>query len=280
MVVVYSGDSDRPPPCWDAEVPSERPTYAHFVTVPSDHREPLPPAAGEPFLPANTPVDGGEEAAAAESVARPNAARDPRMSLPTLRLATWPSADEERLPVPRAAQDRRGRTRRRWPFVVFGLLGFTGLVLAFPTEPGEPPPPPVDRAAPSEVAAPAVMQPAPGTAERVEASPPAPEASASTPEAQPLPPARPAAGKFQRVTLEVFPADAKVIRRGVRQPGPPYSFKIPKGKTVSIEVAKKGFVTRKVVLDGSESPVVVGLFRKSLRQKDTSGASKSVGSGL
>jgi len=62
-----------------------------------------------------------------------------------------------------------------------------------------------------------------------------------------------------RVRLQVFPADAKVGRRGFTQKGPPYEFDVPKGKRIALEVVRKGYTTRKVTLDGSSSRVVVGL---------------------
>ena len=51
-----------------------------------------------------------------------------------------------------------------------------------------------------------------------------------------------------------------VGRRGVTQK-PPYEFDVPKGKRITLEVLKKGYVTRKVTLDGSSTRVTVGLAR-------------------
>jgi hypothetical protein len=64
-----------------------------------------------------------------------------------------------------------------------------------------------------------------------------------------------------RVHLEVIPTDAKVGRRGFTQKGPPYYFEVPKGKRVELEVVRKGYVTRKVTLDGRSPRVVVGLAK-------------------
>ena len=61
--------------------------------------------------------------------------------------------------------------------------------------------------------------------------------------------------------LEVIPTDAQVGRRGFTQKGPPYYFDVPKGKRVELEVVRKGYVTRKVTLDGRSSRVVVGLAK-------------------
>jgi hypothetical protein len=63
------------------------------------------------------------------------------------------------------------------------------------------------------------------------------------------------------VRLEVIPADAQVGRRGFTQKGPPYYFDVPKGKRVELEVVRKGYVTRKVTLDGRSPRVVVGLAK-------------------
>jgi hypothetical protein len=63
-----------------------------------------------------------------------------------------------------------------------------------------------------------------------------------------------------RVTLEVVPADARVVHQGRLQP-PPYEFDVPKGKKIALELARFGFVTQKVVLDGKKPVVKIGLRR-------------------
>lgn len=70
-----------------------------------------------------------------------------------------------------------------------------------------------------------------------------------------------------RVRLEVFPADAKVGRRGFTQKGPPYVFDVPKGKKVELEVVRKGYTTRKVTLDGASPRVVVGLAKSRIQNR-------------
>jgi hypothetical protein len=64
-----------------------------------------------------------------------------------------------------------------------------------------------------------------------------------------------------RVTLEVRPPDAKVNQRGVAVPGPPYVFDVPKGKRITVEVARAGFVTRKVVIEDKKPLISLGLVR-------------------
>jgi hypothetical protein len=100
------------------------------------------------------------------------------------------------------------------------------------------------------------------------------KAAAATPALAPARPAAPAkaaaskavsvpdaASSSTRVRLEVIPADAQVGRRGFTQKGPPYYFDVPKGKRVELEVVRKGYVTRKVTLDGRSPRVVVGLAK-------------------
>ena len=117
----------------------------------------------------------------------------------------------------------------------------------------------------SAVAAPPL---APAVDAKVVTAPaPAPARPATTTKAA----AAPAAGKTHsapdaasgstRVRLEVIPTDAKVGRRGFTQKGPPYNFEVPKGKRVELEVVRKGYVTRKVTLDGRSSRVVIGLAK-------------------
>lgn len=62
------------------------------------------------------------------------------------------------------------------------------------------------------------------------------------------------------VVLDVLPPDAKVAVKGVQQHGPPFVFDIPPGKRVAVEVMRRGFVTRRAVIDGSSPRVTVGLL--------------------
>lgn len=90
------------------------------------------------------------------------------------------------------------------------------------------------------------------------------EAHAALPSASSAPEAAASADTVDpnstRVTLEVVPADARVIQQGRLQP-PPYVFDVPKGKKISLELARFGFVTQKVVLDGKKPLVKIGLRR-------------------
>jgi hypothetical protein len=62
------------------------------------------------------------------------------------------------------------------------------------------------------------------------------------------------------VVIEVVPYDAKVLLAGVAQPGPPFVISVPAGKRIALEVAKKGYAPRRVVVDGSESKMTIGLL--------------------
>ena len=62
----------------------------------------------------------------------------------------------------------------------------------------------------------------------------------------------------QRVELVVEPLDTKVGYRGAEVKRP-YVFNIPRGKRMAVELARKGYVTRRVVLDGSQAMVRIGM---------------------
>ena len=73
----------------------------------------------------------------------------------------------------------------------------------------------------------------------------------------------PVAGDTVKVELSVYPYDAAVGYLGIMQKGGPrYIFEVPKGKSIAVEVARKGYGTRKVILDGTQAQLSIGL-RKS-----------------
>jgi hypothetical protein len=187
--------------------------------------------------------------------------------------------------VPAHAEPVRSpRSTKRWMFVAAAGLAVTGY---FAVRSPSAPPPVAEKA---ETPAPANAAPAPREQEATKApvqrgepagprSPAAPAAADPLP--RPPPPAdvpkdsgkdsprepvksarssKPVPPNATRVRLEVHPPDAKVGRRGVTQK-PPYEFDVPKGKRIALEVLKKGYVTRKVTLDGTSTRVVVGLNR-------------------
>jgi hypothetical protein len=68
------------------------------------------------------------------------------------------------------------------------------------------------------------------------------------------------------VELSVYPVDAAVGYLGVMQTGrPPYKFEVPEGKRIAIEVAHPGYGTRKVLLDGSQTRLSIGLRKTTTK---------------
>jgi hypothetical protein len=87
-----------------------------------------------------------------------------------------------------------------------------------------------------------------------------PGASAAAP-----PPAEPvtsATAEVTRVTLEVFPPNAKVTYAGGGFTGPVGEIDIPRGRRVALQIAHKGYATRRLVLDGSKPKVAIGLVKQ------------------
>lgn len=263
MVVVYSGDSDRPPPEFDSRAPSERATQIDIeLTAP-----PQPfPLAGDLTPPS------GEDAPPRETVLADRAA--PSSEPEPTTLSTRTSDPEKRVdveagstPVLSADPKVTQSGLRVWPFIVLGALAALILIVALPSADPTPlqvPPRTAHVAEPESKSSPLEdsRSPRPALVEKKSESPASPEPLTWV--ATPAPASAADEGALaQWVTLEVFPEDTKVFRRGLRVAGPPYSFKIPKGGRVAVELARAGFVTRKVVLDGSEPNVVIGLFRKN-----------------
>jgi hypothetical protein len=77
----------------------------------------------------------------------------------------------------------------------------------------------------------------------------------------PKPPIFTAPVPRRKVILQVFPYNARVYLRGLALEGPPYTVEVPIAKRVTLEVARPGYVTRRVSLDGLTHKVVVGLTR-------------------
>jgi hypothetical protein len=144
------------------------------------------------------------------------------------------------------------------PAALVALVAGVIITLLLATRPeSAPAPPPRAKSEPDRAAVSAVEEPA-------MTPPPQREAVA-----QPLQPRVPhtkgpdqASGvnqRVRRVTIQVLPVDAKVVYRGVKRPGPPYEVDVPIGKKIALEVVRKGFVTRRLVIDGSEAKVSVAL---------------------
>jgi hypothetical protein len=76
----------------------------------------------------------------------------------------------------------------------------------------------------------------------------------------------------KQVRVEVEPADSRIAISG-RAATAPYLFEVPKGGRVVLEVARAGYITRRIVLDGSRDLVRVGmtLKPKSVEPKPSTG---------
>jgi hypothetical protein len=104
---------------------------------------------------------------------------------------------------------------------------------AAPTEPE------LDAKAPSDSGATTVTAPS--------AAAPPPSASAA------------GAGETARVNIDSVPPGARLFWRGKEVGTTPFTLEIPAGARRSYELGKPGFVTRRVVIDGSKSEISIGL---------------------
>lgn len=88
---------------------------------------------------------------------------------------------------------------------------------------------------------------------------------ATTTSARPSSTARVSAGAAEQVEVHfvLFPLDARVFRGDEDIGQMPVSLNVTKGEPVVLTVRRRGFSTRKVVVDGSETRVVVGLVKSA-----------------
>jgi hypothetical protein len=109
-----------------------------------------------------------------------------------------------------------------------------------------------------------------GTAEAKAASPEferpevpkLPAALGSAASDMPAEPATPSKPDVTRVTVEVLPPRAKVTFPGGSWTGPIGEVEVPRGQQVTLQIARPGYVPRRLVLDGSKRKVIVGLVKK------------------
>jgi hypothetical protein len=122
-----------------------------------------------------------------------------------------------------------------------------------------PPPAPVAQVSKAEPA----QQPAPPAAVPAEA--PAAGTAEKEPElAAPPPVAEPAAANGKKVVIvKVRPVSARFYYKGKKVGGSPMRVELEPGEKRAFEVGHPLFVTRKVVIDGSEPEVMVGLHPKA-----------------
>ncbi len=255
MVVVYSGDSDRPPPEWTFE--SAR--LAEARSAPS--HEPFPLASDLPWegseaVPA-LPDAATEEPAPAPESAAPSPPLTEVRPAPNVATSALPD-----VPVKSVAGVTPRRPHRRSGAVVALLLGGAGAFAwntrrsaEVPTERSlvaavEPSRPDVQRSEPQPSASPTPSSIAEPIAAPVSPAPVAPSASASAPQTV-------------EVTLDVTPPDAKVFVRGLMKPGsPPFTFTVEKGRRMSVEITRPGYVARRFDFDGSKTQLAVGLIKR------------------
>ena len=282
MVVVFSGESAPPRPPWcDDEAPS-RPSGMGISSP--NHPEPFPFADDLPY---------DENVAPPQPEARKTipprglgAGRQAKLSsslLPRPPLLPRGLAESEidskqgrtsHAPAQACQSEPRVRPRSaiaRPTLLILGAVGLIGL-LAYAVLSGRFGRSSADSGEVAEHSAQPRMQthPAPspqllqapsaavsnGSSEVAVASQEAHEVALGSVDAQ-------ATDQSRHVVLEVTPLDAKVVYKGVGQPGPPFEFEIPEGKQLAVEVARRGFITRRVVIDGSAPNMNVGLVRKS-----------------
>jgi len=241
MVVVYSGDSDRPPPLWDSGEPSSRRTQLDFDL----------PAASEPFPPAESAVP-------------------PRVSMPSPAAAEAAPSMARTPEAPSGVSTRSPAPMRRvwlWPALALGALVTMLSVLAVSglerTAPDTNARRSRARVAPDPIPVP-VEEPSIAAARAETSARLAPASTSDSSTSAPVPSSKAPV----TVKLDVFPPDARVLRRGVSLPGPPYAVQIPPGKRVAVEVTRAGFIPRRVVLDGTEPDVSIGLYRQGAKRRD------------
>jgi hypothetical protein len=105
--------------------------------------------------------------------------------------------------------------------------------------PAAPTEPELDAKAPSDSAASAPAAPS--------AAAPSSSASAAS------------AGETTRISIDSVPPGARLFWRGKEVGTTPFTLEIPVGARRSYELGKPGFVTRRVVIDGSKSEISIGL---------------------
>ncbi len=62
--------------------------------------------------------------------------------------------------------------------------------------------------------------------------------------------------------LEVFPPNAKVTFPGGGWTGPVGEVDVPRGQRVVLQIARKGYAARRLVLDGTKRKLFVGLVKQ------------------
>jgi hypothetical protein len=277
MVVVYAGQSERPPLSFEGEDEAALDRAFGPQTPPAPAPFLLKRDLASPALPTFEGFEGEATTrprlATLADFSEPNSASElepPQSLAPTRTADDAPAVAVSAQAIPRDSippvPDPQPRTSRppvarkraaRWPYVMLASLAVGGLVsigvhrqrrLA-------------ESASVAAVEKPPVKVVAASVAEPVR--PAAPQLTIPVPNDSPTtnePAAVQARPTSTLVVLDVTPWDAKVAVKGVQQSGPPFVFDIPPGKRIVTEVARRGFVPRRVVIDGSTPRVTIGLL--------------------
>jgi hypothetical protein len=134
---------------------------------------------------------------------------------------------------------------------------------ALPAANQPPEPQAVPAAPPAEALAPAAL-PAETAAPDVSAAPPTPADSAAPPtsalaSAAPAPSASPPAEGTRVVVVKISPPQAKLWRKGKAVGSSPVTIELAPGEKRAYEVGMPGWVTRRLVVDGSKPEIFIGL---------------------
>ena len=243
---------------------------AELEAVPTAMVEAVPTAALEAVPAALHEVT--KEALSAADLANadeadPDSVSGARLVHPSRRPATASASFSPLVPASKPAPQRRPTFVSRLPLVSLVLSGAGLGFLLFGGRPAAEPAVSAPHAAAEVAAAPApkpepirtAAPPPEAPARKLAAAAPALAPAPAKVEAQKPAPA-PVAGKSTTVELSVYPLDAAVGYLGVMQKGgPPYKFEIAEGTKIAVEVARRGYGTRKVMLDGSTPKLSIGL---------------------
>jgi hypothetical protein len=269
------------PGSWDVGPPSVR--RASMMPGRRSKRPPAeavsPGAEGEPLAPAPAaaPVLVLAKAPELEVASEPLSAADlanadewepdsvsgARLVHPSRRSPSVSASCRPVVPASKPVPQRQKTLVSRLPLASFvlssvgiGFLLFGGPPAAAPAQAAPRPASEETASAPAEKAEPvraaAVAAPSPATAApAAEAPGPLGPTAASVPAV---------VARTTTVELSVYPVDAAVGHLGIMQRGgPPYRFEIPEGKKIAVEVARPGYGTRKVTIDGSTPKLSIGL---------------------
>ena len=152
--------------------------------------------------------------------------------------------------------------------VVVGVIGYRVLRRSDESARAPAPSPVALVAPPSEKLEPSLSAAAPAPEATPSAAVPVPEALPSTtaePSAavQPAAPAEAATGDLRSVTLDSVPPKARFYHFGKEVGTAPFVLQFKPGERHAYEVGLPGYITRKVVVDGSKPEITVGLRKET-----------------